>query len=241
MRDQRLKRDLQRLHAHRAGVEPRPEHRAELESRLVSRYRDRESRTRRWLMLLNPWNRTARFALVGLAMLVLGVGACTTSTITEVDMGKKMTIGFTAKTEADIITIDTGLSNFLDTQPGIENVSVSLREEMGGATTIEVMAWGQNLDEEALAAEIRRQVPELEAADISFEALTGSFEESFASKLGREVFQIEIDGGTAEEIRAQIMAQLAADGMAEGAEVEVIQENGMTEIKVKVEKDVETD
>lgn len=241
MRDQQMKRDLTRLHAHGSSAEPRPDHRAELESRLVSRYRDRESRTRRWLMLLNPWNRTARFALVGLALMVLGVGACTTSTVTEVDMGKKMTIGFTAKAEADVITIDTGLSNFLDTQPGIENVSVSIMEDMNGATTIEVLAWGQDLDEAALAAEIRRQVPELQEADISFEALTGTLEESFASKLKRDIFQIEVDGGTAEEIRAAIMAQLAADGMAEGAVVDVIQADGQTEVKITVEKDTDTD
>ena len=236
MRDQRLNRDLQRLHAGRPDDALRPGHRGELEDRLVSRYRARESRNRRWLMLLNPWTRTARFALVGVALLVLGVGACTTSTVTEVDMGKKMTIGFSAKADADIISIDTTLSNFLDTQPGIENVSVSINRQMNGPTTIEVLAWGQDLDEEALAAEIRRQIPELEAADISFETLTGTLEESFASKLRREVFQLEVDGATAEEIRAQILAQLAAEGLADGAEVEVIQADGMTEIKVKVEK-----
>ena len=237
MRDQRLNRDLQRLHAGRPEHAPRPAHRGELGDRLVSRYRERKSRNRRWLMLLNPWTRTARFALIGVALLVLGVGACTTSTVTEVDMGKKMTIGFSAKADADIIAIDTSLSNFLDAQPGIENVSVSINQQIGGPATIEVLAWGQDLDEEALAAELRRQIPELAAADISCETLTGTLEESFASKLRREVFQLEVDGGTAEEIRAQILAQLAAEGLADGAEVEVIQADGMTEIKVKVDKE----
>jgi len=190
--------------------------------------------------MLNPWNRTARFAVVGLALMILGVGACSTSTTTEVDMGKKMTIGFTAKADADMISVDTGLSNFLDTQPGIENVSVSISREMGGPATIEVMAWGQDLDGDALVAELRRQVPELETADISFETLSGTIEESYASKLKREIFQMEVDGGTAEEIRAQILAQLAEQGVAEGdAQVEVIQKDGMTEIKVQVTKEVE--
>ena len=190
-------------------------------------------------MLLNPWNRTARFALVGLALMVLGVGACTTPTTTEVEMGKKMTIGFTAKAEADVISVDTGLSNFLDSNPGIENVSVSIREEVGGDTVIEVLAWGQDLDEEALAAELRRQVPELQAADITFESLNGELEESYLTKMKREIFQLEVDGATEEEIRLQIMAQLAAQGLEDGAEVEVIQQDGQTEIKVTVEKDVE--
>ena len=69
MRDQRLKRDLARLHSARDTNDPRPEHRDALEADLLARYRDRESRTRRWLMLLNPWNRNARFALVGLALM----------------------------------------------------------------------------------------------------------------------------------------------------------------------------
>jgi len=190
--------------------------------------------------MLNPWNRTARFALVGLALVMLGVGACTTSTTTEVDMGKKMTIGFSSKADVDMISIDTGLDNFLDTQPGIENVSVSISETVDGPKIIEVMAWGQDLDGDALVAELRRQVPELEDADISFETLSGTIEESFASKLKREVFQLEVDGATEEEIRAQILAQLAEQGVAEGdAQVEVIQQDGMTEIKVQVTKEVE--
>jgi len=106
--------------------------------------------------------------------------------------------------------------------------------------TLEVMAWGQDLDGDALVAELRRQVPELQEADISFESLTGTIEESFASKLKREIFQLEVDGATEEEIRAQILEQLAAQGVAEGdAQVEVIQQDGMTEIKVQVTKEVE--
>jgi len=238
MRDERLNQDLQRLHAGRPEPELRGDHRSELAADLFSRYRKRQSRNRRWLMLLNPWTRTARLALVGLAALVLGVGACTTPTVTEVDMGKKMTIGFSAKADADVISVDTSLTNFLDAQPGIENVSVSISRQPGAPAVIEVLAWGQNLDEAALAAEMRRQIPELAEADISFETLTGTVEESFASKLRREVFQLEVDGATAEEIRAEILAQLAAEGLADGAEVEVIRADGMTEIKVKVEQEV---
>ena len=190
--------------------------------------------------MLNPWNRTARFAVVSLALMVLGVGACTTSTTTEVDMGKKMSIAFSAKADVDMISIDTGLSNFLDTQPGIENVSVSISETVDGPKLIEVMAWGQDLDGDALVAELRRQVPELEDADISFETLSGTIEESFASKMKRKIFQMEVDGATEEEIRAQILAQLAEQGVAEGdAVVEVHMENGQTEIKVQIEQEVE--
>jgi hypothetical protein len=238
MHDRRLNDELARCHEPDPALGPRPEHRRELESRLVSRYRTNQTRRRRWLIMLNPWNRTARFAFVGLALVMLGVGACSTSTTTEVDMGKKMTIGFSAKADADIISVDTSLSNFLDAQPGIENVSVSVSRTEGGPATIEVMAWGQDLDGDALVAELRRQVPELADADISFETLTGTIAESVASKLKREIFQMEVDGATAEEIRVQILAQLADQGVAEGdAQVQVIQADGQTEIKVEINKE----
>ncbi|MEN8197634.1 MAG: hypothetical protein ABFS30_14140, partial [Pseudomonadota bacterium] len=113
MHDRRLNDRLKRIHEPDVTNRPRPQHRRELEGRLLSRYRTNQSRKRRWLVMLNPWNRTARFAVVGLALTILGVGACTTSTTTEVDMGKKMTIGFTAKADADMISVDTSLGNFL--------------------------------------------------------------------------------------------------------------------------------
>ena len=150
MHDRRLNQDLERLHEPDTSNQPGCGHRDDLERRLVSEYRTIQSRKRRWLVMLNPWNRVGRIALVGVALIILGVGACSTSTTTEVDMGKKMTIGFSAQTDAEIVSIDTGLSNFLDKQPGIENVSVSISEMCDGPKTIEVMAWGQDLDGDAL-------------------------------------------------------------------------------------------
>jgi hypothetical protein len=240
MHDRRLNAQMRKLHTTGADNRLRPEHRRELESRLLARYRNSQHRNRRWLTMLNPWNRNVRFAFVGIAMILLSVGACTTSTTTEVDMGKKMTIGFSAKADVDMISVDTGLANFLDSMPGIENVSVSISETMDGPKTIEVLAWGHDLDGEALAAEMRRQIPELAEADITFETLSGTIEESFASKLKREIFQMEVDGATEDEIRAQILAQLAAQGVAEGdAQVEVQMQDGKTEIKVQVTKEVD--
>jgi hypothetical protein len=239
MRDQQMKRDLERLHAQGSNAEPRPEHRVELESRLLSRYRDRESRTRRWLMLLNPWNRTARFALVGLALMILGVGACTTSTTTEMEMGYKVAIELNNKAVGEIDVINGDLTRYLDTLPGLESVSVGLHEKIDGSAGFEIIAFGTGLDAESLVAGIRREVPRLNDAVIDSEVLTGTLRESFASKMRREVFHLEVEGATAEEIRAEVMAQLAAAGQAEGAEVEVILEDGLTEIKITVEEDVE--
>ena len=56
----------------------------------------------------------------------------------------------------------------------------------------------------------------------------------------REIFQMEVDGATEEEIRAQILEQLAEQGVADGdAVVDVQMKDGQTEIKVQVTKEVE--
>ncbi len=57
MHDRRLNQDLERLHEPDTVNQPGPEHRHDLERRLVSEYRTIQSRKRRWLVMLNPWNR----------------------------------------------------------------------------------------------------------------------------------------------------------------------------------------
>ncbi len=63
--------------------------------------------------------------------------------------------------------------------------------------------------------------------------------ESYADRFKRDVFNLEIDGNTEEEIRAQIMAQLTEQGVAEGAVVDILMDDGQTEITITVEEDVE--
>jgi hypothetical protein len=237
MPDRRLNRLLGRLHQTGPINPPRATHRDALENDLLQGFRKQRSHNRRWLMLLNPWNRTARFALVGLALLTLGLGACTTSTTTEVPMGQKLTISVTDKAEQDIAALDAELTAFLDAQADIESVGIQLSETVGGSVVFDVVAWGANLDANQLLADLRRAIPALAEVDIHLEALTGTMEESYAEKLRREIFQIEIDGGTAEEIRAQIMAQLAEQGVAENAVVEVKMGDGETDITITVEED----
>ena len=235
MHDRRLNALLRRSHGDRSRP-PRAGHRTELEDRLVAGYHVRRPRHRRWLMLLNPWNRNARFALVALALVVLGVGACTTSTTTELEVGQKMTIDLTAKSEVDLAQIDADVTRYLDTRPGIEGVNISVSESTDGAVVYEILAMGTGLDQAQLLADLRGAVPALADADIAVEALTGSFEESFASKLKREVFQLEVAGATAEEIRAAVLAQLAAQGQ-ENAVVDVKMGDGTTDISITVEDD----
>ncbi len=188
-------------------------------------------------MLLSPFTRTGRFAMAMLALAVLSVGACSTSTTTQVEMGQKVSIGLTDKA-ASVPEIDAKLGEFFATVPGIENLNINFQQFTDGQVAFDLMVWGQDLEGEQLIADLRREIPELAAAAITAEPITGTIEESLVDKWKREIFQMEVDGATEEEIRAQILAQLAEQG-ADDAEVEVRMEDGKTEIKVMVTEDVE--
>ena len=243
MHERRVKAALKRERDTTATQRPGPTHRAQLESSLLDTYRRRYPRHRRWLMLLNPWNRVARLAMVGLAVALLGVGACSTSTTTEVEMGQKLTItmgGLSGdKADADLQALEGELNRFFAAQPDVEGVTFNLRG-MNGETAFDIMAWGQGLDAAALAADLRKQVPRLEGTTVDVSPLNGSVRENILSHLGHEYLglELEVSGETADEIRAQILAQMAAQGLGGDAQVQV--ENlpdGRRTIKVEVTKE----
>lgn len=210
-----------------------------LEAMLLDAYRDRYPHHRRWLMLLNPWNRVARFALAGLAVALLGVGACSTSTTTEVGMGQKVSINLAAKAAVDLSSLQSQLNEFLHTVPGVEGVNLNVRR-MDDDTQVDLMVWGQDLDASALESGLRGQVPALAGATIAVSPLTGSVRESLLSHLGHEYLGVELDvkGQTADEIRAQILQQLAAQGVDGDAQVQVEDlPDGRRQVKVEVRKE----
>lgn len=226
MRERQVKAAIRR--AMTAGQVPRPAdgHRERLQAGLLDAYRDRHPRNRRYLMLLNPWNRAARLALAGLAVALLGVGACTTSTTTEVEMGQKLTItmaGLTGdKADDGLKQLEGELDRFFASRPEVEGVNFNLRGSEAG-TVFEVMAWGDEVNAAALEADLREQVPGLAATTVSIEPLTGSVRENLLEHFGHEVLGLEmqLSGETADEIRAQIMAQMAAAGIDGDAHVQV--------------------
>lgn len=223
MPERRLKGALRR--AIGATDVPRPSagHRDRLEATVLGAYRNRYPLHRRWLMMLNPWNRAARLAMAGLAVALLGVGACSTSTTTEVEMGQKLTIGLTAKADADFPAIEADLNRVLSTHAEVEGVNFNLRGVDGRTTVLEIMVWGQDVDAAKLEAELRKQVPVLADASVKVEPLNGSVRESLLSHFGHEVLglEMEVNGETADEIRQQILAQMSAAGVSGDAQVQV--------------------
>lgn len=241
MHDRRLKATIRRGFEALNAPRPAPGHRGRLEADLLESYRERYPRHRRFLMLLNPWNRVARLAMAGLAVALLGVGACSTSTTTEVEMGQKLTItmgGLSGeKADAELKALEADLDRFFATQPDVEGVNFNLRGG-DGETLFEVMAWGQDLDGAALEADLREQVPGLTGSTVAVSPLSGSVRENILSHLGHEYLglELEVSGETAEEIRQQILEQMATAGVTGDAKVQVeTSADGRKVITVEVE------
>jgi hypothetical protein len=244
MRGDRLNGKLRKLHGSEADDR---RHRLALETDLLNRYRQIHPRDRRWLMLLNPWNKTARLAVVGLAFMLLAVGACTTETTTEIEAGQqahialKMT-GTATDRSAGLDARLREITDFIGGRTGVEELNVSVNEwvdDTGEVTTdLGLMIWGEGLDAEALQAALLERFPELAGAEISFEPLSTTITESIFDRMSRQFFSIETDGASEEEIRAQILQQLAEQGFSGEAQVEVVEGDGTQEIKIILEEEM---
>lgn len=218
------------------GVDP--VRRDRLEEELVAQFRaQRAGRTRGTMM-----NRYGmRWVALGL-VLALGIAACATPTTTEVTMGERVTFTIPADGNdwdaADALFAQTrDVVEAIRARPGVDDVSVSVNEVEGGPVTLDLMVWGRDLEFSGLVRELAASHGVLAKADVTRTPLTGEIHESFAKKFGREVLSLELDDGTAEEMRADILAQLAEQGWGEGAEVTVQRDGGQTTIGVTLEGD----
>jgi hypothetical protein len=184
-------------------------------------------------------NRTSywtRPALAVMILLALGIAACTVPTSYEVGMGQKLKITLADKSVApgDLEPSIREITDYLDSLPGVEQAGVAVRI-MGEATTIELMVWGQDLAAGDLAADLRSRFPLLADAAITTEELAGTVRGSLAQAFGHAAFGLEIDAGTAEEARLQILQQLATQGFGGDAQVEVVDDaDGRRTIRVEL-------
>jgi hypothetical protein len=227
-----------------------------LEAELLSRYRELYPRNRRWLMLLNPWNRVARFVFVGLALCLIVVVACTTETITEVDVGKRLHMDLEAGSAddtaegkflfvfhylspEDVTKEARNMTDLLLPQPGVSDASVSINQQRSGdvnAVEIDMLVWGSDLDADGLLRVLCESYPALADASVSVDNLHATIEESIAAKIGRELLRVEVSGSDREELRRQVLEQLTAQGFAGDAKVVVETEDDQKTIHIELEE-----
>jgi hypothetical protein len=193
-----------------------PDHRDALEAELLASYR-LSHRPRRWMMLVNPQNQVTRWAL-GTSLLALScIGACEVPTSYQVEMGKQLEIQMQAEAVA---ASPAALMQSLQEVDGVDDVSVSVNNDPDGASLL-VAAWGHDLDAEALLARLRQSDPALASASVQVRPLEGTVHGKLGDRLGKALFDLEVSGETADDIRAEILAQLAAQGFQGDAQVDV--------------------
>lgn len=229
MRDRELDTMLRRVHAPAAGDDPR---RDRLRAELVAAHRRRHPRKQRWnIMTHKTWFRPV---VAGLALLVLGVAACTTPTEYDVQMGQQVTLGLDGADKAASEAMIQEVAAWLEGRDGVEGIMVGIEEIAGGPLTANMTVWGQGLDGAALQADLAVAFPALAEADVTVEALAGTVDGHLADAMGHALFGIEVSGETAEEVRLEILAQLAAEGFSGDARVEVIDEGGERRINIEL-------
>jgi hypothetical protein len=213
--------------------EVRPEFPAQLEADVMSRYENLYSQRRKWAPLLNPRNRIGRYAMGSLlAVALIGV-ACEMPTSTPVEMGHRVNVQFAA---AD----PTWLNGSLDSElraalaaAGAEKIEVSVRSTDDGSVQMDVLVWGQHVSRDEVERLIEQHVGEEHPLSVNVQALTGKVSETLGKRIGRRLFDIEVSGETAEELRAAILEQLAEQGF-DGSVVVDVQDDGKVR-KITVE------
>ena len=204
-------------------------------------------------MLLNPWNRIARFVSVGLALGLVVIVACNTETITQVEVGKRLQLGvenngqdqsaegrflfvFKYLSPEDVTREAKRMSDLLISQPGVADASVSINQQSSGEVDLDILVWGEGLDADGLVNALQTSYPALGEASVSVSDLNTTIKESYASKLGRELLHVEVSGTDPEELRRQVLEQLAAQGFKGDAKVDVDTEGDRHTVHIEVEE-----
>lgn len=194
--------------------------------------------------MISPKSAFGRAAIAIALNIGLGIAACEMPTESTVEMGKRVSLSLNSSGQAtysfqDLHGKAQATLAEIKAMPGIESINVNVMENDTGATQIELMLWGPDVPMEAIQAKLEAA---LAGGDLSMEVsdLSTTVQESWASKLGRDILHIEIGEGLSdEEAKAAILEQLAASGHP-NARVGVQTEDGTRVIHVdNVESDGE--
>ncbi len=232
MRSVDLKRILRDLNARptRAAVG-----RDELSERLAARHATM-TETRRSpfmnILLQKP-------VLAVLVIAVIGVGACTVPTETEVEMGQRLTYTLspgdnTYDQATKLLDQVSDIDKYIASYPGVESLGVSINEIDGGPVSVDLIVWGTGFDAGTLQSNLARRWPVLTGTKLEATELTGTVKTSLAEKIGHNLFEIDVLDGTSEEMQAQILEQIYESGFDGEANVQVTRDGDMVTIDLEM-------
>lgn len=206
-----------------------------LREELLAGHRRAYPQRKRWNVMTHKiWFRPV---VAGFALVALGIAACTAPTEYDVEMGKQLQIAFANQGKStDLEAQLNEVQAYIDTLPVVEGSWFTIEAQPDGPVTAGITVWGQNLDGDSLVADLEARFPFLQSADIALTPLEGTMRGTFVDRLGHDVFHIEVQGETAEEIRMQILYELARRAPGSDPQVEVIDHpDGRREIKIEVD------
>jgi hypothetical protein len=239
MQSRKLDRILEGLHTleelHTRETTMNTDHEQRLEAELLSRHERLYPHQEGWKMLFDPRVKAGRLVLTLVAVVALGIAACTVPTEYEADVGKTLDIHVAGSAKA--LPSPNEMVALLDQADVADQVSVSISESPAGEADLHLMLWGQNVSSDRVIDLLRTQVPALAEALFSVDELQGTVRSSLAEKIGHDVFKIEVSGDTAEEIRQQILTQMAAQGIQGDAVVEIHEEGDQQRVEIQVESE----
>jgi hypothetical protein len=129
------------------------------------------------------------------------------------------------------------MAALLESRPGIDEVNVRVSETLGGPSNVDLLLWGHGVNARAIAQEMQESFPELAQASVEITDLKGEIKENLGSKIGRVVLNLDMGDATEEELRVQILEQLAAQGFQGDADVKVSRDGDFTTIGVELSTD----
>jgi len=207
---------------------PRPEHRAQLEAALLTRFDMRVPEQRRKAMQKKQVLRKVAFGAAIAAM--LGVVACTAPVEVDVEMGRSLTVTYKA---TDAMPEPHTVVQALERSTKLDQVDAHVRR-VNDEITVQVEAWGKEIGDEPFAGKLQKALPALASAKITETPLSGKVESTLGKKLGHDLFNINItDDQDVEVVRQKILAQLVAQGVEGKVNVEV-EGDGVNERRVKI-------
>lgn len=236
MFESEIDRRLRRLFKARQDV--RPSHKGELEAELCEALRKRApERARRSGMAMTKSVMFRRAMVLVGAAAILGVGACVAPADVDVDVGRSVDIQYEMVDGAPEPRAVVDLVKGQEGEPSApEDVSVRVMRK-GSSVAVHLDVWGSDLGDEAIADRIRKAFPALAGATIAEERLHGKVRGTVGTKIGHDLFDLDVvKQGDVEEVKKQIMAKLAAEGVDGAVDVQVENDGSKQKVMIRVEK-----
>jgi hypothetical protein len=184
----------------------------------------------KWGGLINPHWSTGRLVLAALAVLVLGVGACTIPTSYEAEVGT--TLAIHVPKGADALPSQSELLEFLQSAGPADDASVSISRQANGDADLHLMLWGQNIQKESVIERLQATYPVFEKALFEIHEHTGTVEGNLAEKIGHFVFHFELHEDDVEAMRTQILQEIREQGFDGEVDVQLHEEGGEQHIEI---------